>query len=141
MTEGKGAPLDKEETLAYALTLARRQPEVARVWPVVYARHRNELDHSTLARLAGRVGQKRALGFLLDLTRALLGPEAPSAGRRVQDARFRKTQDFFTTGSSERARKLAELRTPEVARRWHFRLNMPLESFKATFDKFDTRPS
>jgi hypothetical protein len=133
---GKGSPLGKEETLAYALGLSRRHPEVARVWPVVYARHREELDHEMLARLAGRLGQKRALGFFLDLTQVLLGRDAPRARNRLRDARFRKTQDFFVTEPGERSRELAELRTPEVARRWHFRMNMPLESFKTSFDKF-----
>jgi len=134
---GKGATLGKEETLAYALELSRRQPEVARIWPVVYARHREELNHQRLAHLAGRLGQKRALGFFLDLTQELLGQKAPRAQNRLQDARFRKTQDFFVTEHSERSRKLADLRTPKVARRWHFRMDMPLESFRTSFDKFE----
>ena len=138
----KGEPLTKEETLGYSLDLTRRQPEVARVWPVVYARHREELDRQELAHLAGRLGQKRTLGFFLELTGTLLGePVLPDEVNRGHDRRFRKTQDFFTSESSERARALAELRTPDVAKNWQFRMNMPLESFKTSFDKFGGRSS
>ena len=34
-----------------------------------------------------------------------------------------------------RERKLAELRTPEVARKWRFRMNMPMDSFVSMFEK------
>jgi len=133
----EGEVLSPEDTLVLALGLARKYPDVARVWPVVFAKHRSEVDHDKLVRLAGRLGQKRSLGFFLDLTRTLLGNSGRAGcGKVPRDRRFRKTQDFFVGESGERARKLADLRTPADARNWHFRMNMPLESFKSSFEKF-----
>jgi len=142
-----GAPLAKavpkreemtlEETLGYGLKLARQHPEVARVWPVVFAKHRSQVDLEALQRLAVRLGQKRSLGFFLDLTRTLLGnPRVKPSGKVARDRRYRKTQDFFLGPSSKRAQDLADLRSPREARNWHLRMNMPLESFKSSFDKF-----
>jgi hypothetical protein len=47
----------------------------------------------------------------------------------------RPTQFFQPTTARER--KLAELRTPEVARKWSFRMNMEMDSFESTFNKGD----
>ncbi len=138
-----GAELPLESTLAYGLELARRHPDVARVWPVVLARHRSRMDLPALMHLAGRLGQKRTLGFFLSLTRRLL--KDPSLGgpeRRLRDGRFRTTQDFFQflPPQGGRARELAERRTPAIARKWRFRMNMTLESFVSTFERFAGRP-
>jgi DNA-binding transcriptional ArsR family regulator len=128
--------LSLEETLAYGLPLARRHPEVARVWPVVLARHRSEVDLEDLAARAVRLGEKRALGFFLALTGRLLRDRGLSrAGRRLRDRRFRTTEDFFLRERGPRARALAERRTPSLARQWRFRMNMPLESFESHFGK------
>ncbi|HVE38540.1 MAG TPA: helix-turn-helix domain-containing protein [Planctomycetota bacterium] len=133
----RGEDLSLESTLAYALRLARRRPEVARVWPVVFAKHRSELDLEALTRQSTRLGEKQALGFFVALTRRLLkDPSLAGRERALRDHRFKKTQDFFLSEESERARKLAELRTPETAREWHFRMNMPMESFESSFEKF-----
>ena len=133
----KGKELTLEETLGHALKLARRYPDVARVWPIVLARHRSEADLDALVRLAGRLREKRTLGFFLSLTRTLM--KDPSLSRHesaLRDRRMGKTQDFFPAERGERARALADLRTPDVAKRWHFRMNMPMESFQSAFDKF-----
>ena len=37
--------------------------------------------------------------------------------------------------TTSRERKLAELRTPEVARKWGFRMNMGMDSFESMFAK------
>jgi hypothetical protein len=138
----KGEVLSPEDTLSYALILARKYPEVARIWPVLFATHRAKLDLETLRRVAHRLGQKRSLGFFMDLTQVLLGdPRRAGPKKAVRDRRFRKTEDFFRGESSKRAQELADLRTPRVAKNWHFRMNMPLESFKSAFDKFGARPS
>lgn len=133
-TAGETLPL--EETLGYALKLARRRPEVAHVWPVVLARHRTEVDAAALTLLAGRLGEKKALGFLFALTGSLLrDPVLARSGRLLRDERVRKTEDFFLLARGGRARRLAERRTPPLARRWRFRMNMPMESFESLFEK------
>ena len=128
--------LSLEETLAYGLALARRRPEVARVWPVVLARNRSAVDLGDLTAQAVRLGEKRALGFFLALTgRLLRDPGLSRSERRLRDDRFRRTEDFFLLDHGPRARALAARRTPSLARRWHFRMNMPLESFESLFEK------
>ena len=95
-TGAPGKPLSLEETLAYGLLLARRDPDVAQVWPVVVAKHRAELDLNELEFLARRLGQKRVLGFLLSLTGVLLKDAAlKSWAKRLRDQRVSRTEDFF----------------------------------------------
>jgi hypothetical protein len=136
--EGRpGKKLTLEETLGYGLSLARHHPEVARVWPVVLAKNRSAVNLDALVRLARRLGQKRALGFFLSLSRKLLNdPSLARTQKALQDERFQRTEDFFVLERGRKARELAEKRTPSVARDWRFRMNMPLESFQAPFDKF-----
>lgn len=132
-----GEELSLESTLAYGLKLARHHSDVARVWPVVLAKNRQKVDLANLSRLANRLGQKRFLGFFLALTGRLLKDETLEVqGKRLRDERFRSTQDFFLPVQGERAQKLAEERTPPLARDWGLRMNMPMESFESSFAKF-----
>ena len=132
-----GRALSLEETLAHALGAARRYPELARVWPIVLARNRGSVDLASLERRARLLGEKRTLGFFLSLTRMLLkDPTLAPWERRLRDRRVRRDQPFFILERGRRARDLAEERTPEVARAWCFRLNMPFDSFESAFRKF-----
>ena len=132
-----GEELSLESTLSHALGLARRHSDVARAWPVVFARNQPAVNLQSLTLLTRRLGQKRALGFFLALTRRLLNdPSLADAEKRLRDDRFRATQDFFLPVGGKRAQKLADRRTPQPAKEWHFRMNMPLESFASSFRKF-----
>lgn len=132
-----GETLSLESTLAYGLRLARSHSDVARVWPVVLAKNLRGMDLPDLVRGASRLGQKRALGFFLELTGRLLGdPALERQGARLRDERFRSTQDFFVGPQGGRARKLAERRTPALAKAWGLRMNMPLDTFESSFEKF-----
>ena len=137
MRTGSGREyLTLEETLACALPLARRHPEVARVWPVVLARNRSAVDLEDLTSRSVRRGEKRALGFFLALTgRLMRDPGLSRVGRCLRDHRVRKTEDFFLLDHGPRARALADRRTPSLARQWRFRMNMPMESFESHFEK------
>jgi hypothetical protein len=140
----KGVPaartLPLEETLASGVDLARRDPDVAQTWPVVLAKNRDRLDLDRLATLVRRLGQKRALGFLLSVTGRLLGdPSLAAYARRLRDARVRASQDFFTAPGGRRMRALADANTPKLARDWHFRMNTSLDSLRRHFDKFAGR--
>jgi len=126
-----------EWALAEALPLARREPSVARAFPVALYRNRKRLDFSRLRRMAKERGQGRALGFFLELTAELSGdralvrearPLAREARRRVRASQFFKLR-------SATERRLAELKTPAVARRWGFRMNMSDDSFASMFRK------
>ena len=46
-------------------------------------------------------------------------------------------RDFFEAPPTRGSRELAEQRTPEVARRWSYRMNMGLDSFRGPLEKFD----
>ena len=136
-TVSQGRPLSLEETLAYGVEVARRDPDVAQTWPVVFAKNRAALDLKRLEVLSRRLGQKRALGFLLSLTGMLLkDPELLSFARRLRDSRVTRVQDFFTLGRGKRSQRLADMNTPRVAKDWHFRMNTSMEGFESHFFKF-----
>ncbi len=130
-------PLALEETLAYGVALARWDPDVAQAWPVVLAKQRGRVDLDRLGILVRRLGQKRALGFLLTLTGLLLkDPSLVAAAKRYRDSRVRASQEFFTLPRGRRMQALADTNTPSLAKAWHFRMNTSLESFQSHFRKF-----
>lgn len=132
------APPTPEVALAHGLQLARRDAAVARVLPICIARHRHRLDFVRLRWEARRLGEHQTLGFFFELTHALSGDRALLDEASVlRDRRFRKTRDFFLGSASQRARQLAELNTPQLARRWNFRMNMGLDSFETLFAKHE----
>src|ERR1035441_2815425 len=124
-----------ETALSAALPLARTSASVARALPLALWKTRKRLDLDRLLKEAERRGQARTLGFFLDLTSRLSGDLAfQRAAKKLQvRPRPRPTQFFHPT--TPRERKLAELRTPGVARKWGFRMNMEMESFESMFDK------
>ena len=139
-----GEELDLEETLGRSLGLARRDPTVTRVWPLVLAKNRTQVGLEELASHARRLGEKKALGFFLSLAGTLMGDSGVLAfAKTLRDRRYRTVEDFFvdTEGSpaGARARALAEKNTPRLAREWFFRMNMPLDSFESFFRKFVPR--
>ena len=135
-----GTPREKfslEETLGRALVLARHHPDVARVWPVAFAKNRREVNLSELVMVARSFGQKRALGFFLSLTAGLLkDPSLAKSARHLSDGRARRVEDFFLFSRGDRARRLAEENAPRAAKEWLFRMNMPMDSFESLFRKF-----
>ena len=131
-----GQQLLLEETLAHAVELSRRRTEVARVWTVVLARNRSEVNLERLAAAGRQLGQKQALGFLLSLTARLLqDPYLSKFAAGLRDRRSRVVRDYFLGKRSSRAQALVEKRTPPLARKWFFRMNMPLDSFETFFHK------
>jgi len=123
--------------LAEALALARRDSAVARVLPVVFHRLRRRLDFDVLRRMARERGQARVLGFFLELTSELSGNAvlAREARPLAGEARRRRRASQFFKLHSATERRLAELKTPPVARRWGFRMNMSSDSFASMFHK------
>jgi hypothetical protein len=129
---------DVEAVMVRGVALARRDPDVARALPVCLYRQRDALRPQRLRHHALQLGEKRALAFLLDLT-AELSRDGRFAvwAARLRDGRCKTALDFFSgPPRSRRSRQTAELQTPAVARRWGFRMNMGLDAFQSTFDKF-----
>jgi hypothetical protein len=84
------------------------------------------------------LGEKQALGFFLDLTAELSGDRRFAEWMKpLRDRRYRTSRDFFHSASrSRRQLQLAEEKTPEAGRRWQLRMNMDLDAFRSTFEKF-----
>lgn len=126
-----------EDTLAEGAHLAHRDPTVARVLPLCVSRARPKLDPDRLLRAAKRVREKQAVGFFLDLTGELThDPDLCQWAERFRDRRVRQPRDFFQVPRTKGSRELADQRTPDVARRWSYRMNMGLDAFQAPLEKF-----
>ena len=144
---GAGAPLlvsrpvrDRvpplEEVLAEGLALSHQDATVARVLPLVIWRHRDRLDRGRLVRAATQRNERQALGFFLDLTGHLGGdPGLMSLSERLRDHRRTRARPFFARAHGRMALALARRRTPALARRWGYLMNMELDSFASAFGK------
>ena len=126
-----------EELVAAGLHLTHTDASVARALPIVLWRNRARLRFDELARVARQEGEGATLGLFLDLTSQLTNdPELAKVARSLEDTRSPSTAFFFTAAADTVAgRELAEIRTPAVARRWRFLMNMPFDSFETLFRK------
>lgn len=125
-----------EETLVRASLHARRDPSVARTLPLALVRSFERLDQDLLKYWATRLGAKQEFGMFLDLSASLANsPSLKKLSRKFKDARVRETKDFFET-TSPLLRELSARNTPDVVKRWRFRMNMSMDSFRSTFDRF-----
>ena len=126
-----------EHVFAEGCRLAHYDASVARGMPVFVWKNRRGLDLKRLRMEAQHVGEKRAVGFFLELTATLARDrDLAKAAEEFRDHRVRRSKDFFVGRNSTHARSLAEQRTPPVARKWHFRMNVSMDSFSSTFRKF-----
>lgn len=133
----KGPRPPREELLAEGLSLSHHDAAVARVMPVVLWKNRHLLDYGRLVRAARERDEGQALGFLLELT-GLLGRESrlASLSRRLRDHRRARLRPYFARAQGRMAKALARKRTPPLARRWGYLMNMDLESFATAFGRF-----
>jgi DNA-binding MarR family transcriptional regulator len=133
-----GAPRPPlEQVVASALSLAHRDSTVARVLPLVLWRQRDELDLEQLRREATRRNEGPALGYFLELAGRLGNePRLVAASSPLRDKRRRRPREFFAGSHGPRALAAMRRNTPREARRWGFLMNMGVDSFRATFDKF-----
>jgi DNA-binding phage protein len=124
-----------EYVLAEALAVARQDASVARALPPTIARLRERLDLAELRRLTVERGQSRTLGFFLELTAELSGDRTLARAARPLRGRPSKRSAQFFPVRSRLERRLAETKTPPIARRWNFRMNMSMDSFASMFRK------
>ncbi len=128
--------LPLEEVLADGLVLAHHSPTVARVLPVAFWRQRDKLDYERLERAATLRDERQALGFYLELTGQLGGARRlVRRATHLRDRRRTALRPFFSGGRRPFARAAAQEKSPALARRWGFLMNMELESFATTFRK------
>ena len=125
-----------EEVLADGLVLAHHSPTVARVLPVAFWGQRDKLDYERLERAATLRDERQALWFYLELTGRLGGDRRlVRRASRLRDRRRTALRAFFSGGRGSFARAAAQERSPALARRWGFLMNMELESFATAFRK------
>lgn len=124
-----------EEVLVEALALCRTDAALTRVMPVCLWKCLPRLDLNRLIRLARASDEQHTLGFLLDMTAHLAGDHRLEAiARGLRDRRVKTMHRFFRGRTSRFLERLEEANTPELARRWHFTMNMGLDCFQSAFD-------
>lgn len=126
-----------EQVVAAALSLSHREPTVARVLPVVLWRHRKTMDMHRLADEATRYDERQALGYFLELA-GRLGADTQllKAAQSLNDKRRSRSRMFFARHHGPHEVALTRRNTPPVAKKWGFLMNMPVDSFRSTFEKF-----
>lgn len=124
-----------EVVLVDGLVLAQESASVARTLPLAFWKTHKRLDFDRLLKEGELRGQSRALGFFLDLT-TLLSKDSvfEKASSRLHVRTLSRPKQFFNP-TTRRERLMAETRTPDVARKWGFRMNMDMESFESMFAK------
>lgn len=125
-----------EEVLAEGLALSHHDATVARVLPLVLWQQRDRLDQGRLVHEATRHNELQALGFFLELTGQLGGdPRLSALSRRLRDRRRSRARQFFARPHGRMALAAARRKTPPLARRWGYLMNMGLDSFASAFAK------
>lgn len=131
--------LDPEEAVAQGLRLTHLYPTLARAYPVLLARNRGRLNLERLKQIATELNEKQTLGFFLELTASLANDrQLRSFAQTLKDRRVKKVRDFFEGPQGKYSQRLANQRTPPVANRWHFRMNMDMDNFRHFYSKFRT---
>ncbi len=129
-----------ESMLAKALVLAQENSTLARTLPIVLFKNLEKIDLEKLEISAKKMGARQILGFFLDLTGELAdNPDLQAKADSMRDKRFKKMRDFFRGNSGPYASQLADLNTPSVARKWHYRMNMKMDAFGSMFNKYVRR--
>ena len=126
-----------EQVVAAALSLSHREPTVARVLPVVLWRHRKTMEIDRLAEQATRYDEKQALGYFLELAGRLgADTQLRKTAQSLNDKRRSRSRMFFAGHHGPYEVALTRRNTPPVAKKWGYLMNMPVDSFRSTFEKF-----
>jgi hypothetical protein len=124
-----------ETVLADALKLSHESASVARTLSLALWKTKERQNFDRLLKEGERRGQARTLGFFLDLTTQLSSDLTfENAAKKLRGRPLSRPAQFFRP-TTLRERKLAEMHTPEVARKWGFRMNMGMDSFESMFAK------
>jgi hypothetical protein len=126
-----------EEAVVHGLRASHSDASLARTFPVLLWQNRDRLRFPDLLHAARQAGQARTLGFFLDLTAELGGDRRLAQfADELKDRRVRRETFFFDDAEDTLVGKeLADLNTPPAGRRWHYLMNMPMDSFETLFRK------
>ena len=130
--------LTLEESINLGLNLAREDASVARVLPVVLAKNEKHINFARMIFLARKSRLEKTLGFFLELTAKLSGrARLKKESEKLYDLRYKKFEYFFLNQNMGRfTMLLTEKNTPNLARKWRFRMNMGIDSFENLFYRF-----
>lgn len=125
-----------EEALVEGLKLSHRNAVVFRTLPIVLLKNQDSLDWRLVKKQAAAANESRALGLMVDLTSTVAG--RPELRRHVDELRVGDEDgtEYYFPVRSRYDRASAELRSPEVARRWGYFLNTTEESLRTLLFKF-----
>ena len=123
-----------ESAVARSLTFSQTNATLLRVLPIVLARWWKTLDWARLEQEARDMGALDTLGMLTELTGSLAN--APELAERAR-AWWRpvSAETFFFAPRNVFAEELARARTPALARRWGYLMNMGEDSFRSLFER------
>ena len=123
-----------EQALVTAFQRARTDATLLRSLPVVLALNWRRLDWTQLEQRATALGVLETLGMLVELTAELAHlPElAPRAERWWKP--HAAASAFFVRRNAFDS-ELAEARTPRVARKWGFLMNLGEDSFRSLLER------
>ena len=126
--------LPAETAIANALRFASSDASLLRTLPVVLARNWKSLDWLQLEASARADGTLDRLGLVTELAGAL--GKLPSLTARAAGwwAPPQEPTYFFSV-KNVFDKELADLRTPPVARRWGFLMNLGEDSFRTLFER------
>lgn len=125
-----------ETLLVEAANLAQEDASVARSLPVLFHKVCDTLDFATLKDESWKRGNKHQVGFFLELAGELSNSRhLIEASHYFLDHRYKVPKQFFNNQSSL-SQQLAEMRTPNLAKKWGWRMNMGLDAFESTYEKF-----
>jgi len=127
---------DTESLVAAGARATHDDPTALRAFPALLWRLRDRLDFDRLERTARRLKVAHTLGFLLALTAELGDDERLRERAEAFRDRRRKRPQAYIRQESELSRQLAEARTPAVADRWGWRMNIGQDAFVTAFEKF-----
>ncbi len=128
--------MSREELLPLALSLSHTDATVLRVLPLVLAKSWSGLNWRRVVQLAESVGELPALGMLVDLTGELTNdPSMAARAAELESARVPLLESFYFPAKNKYDAELAQARTPQVARKWGFLMNMTVDAFQGLLEK------
>lgn len=125
-----------ESLVVNAATLAKDDASVARALPVLLHKLKDNLDYEALKYESSKRGNKHRVGFFLDMEGTLSKDKGMSdTAQKFFDRRY-KSGTLFFGHQSKYAKELAVERTPELAKKWGWLMNMSMDTFESHYRKF-----
>ena len=126
-----------EETLIAGLHVSRMDASVARGFPVFLLKRWKDVNWNTVrSSLRTDSTGKHVLGFFLEVTSHLSSEDQlRELASTFRDRRRGSGHFFFIGVRSKREEQMAESRTPDIARRWGWKMNMGLDAFADMYGK------